>query len=589
MLCNIPLERQEARELKSIYVGPLIPFSRKPETVPRTVAIGVAHARMSLFKWSVCHMTRRVFGLLLFFLVSVAAGARSAIALEFSYSRETNIVSAHGEIETASVDAFREFLKRYNRLGAPWDVVLKLDSNGGSLAAALEIGRLIRAHQITVLVSEKCLSACVFVLMGGVQRYHERGSRVGVHQFYSDRILQNLDKKEFTGGEQIRQQMLLGQLLSFASEMGVDSALIGLASRTLPINMHILSEQELITYGLSRVLDEPTLLSGIKNPTTQAPKDIHQSLSGIRLGDRFSKLETIGVIPSRSERTGPFRITKFTLLDGNSLSVTVNVNSDAVVYIESNWGGKAAGQQSDVEGLLFGRATPVNVAQRMDGFGVYFRERGVISKITDGFLVAMGQPIADGYRVFLFRIPLASAQVAGRGSASAAAQLIGIVLGQRDYLQSIWGAEVGPIDAVFHGLIPDPVKKPIMGTRSRNDLDRYLLAKSTAATVNAAFNKVYRDGGMIQVRISIEECYRRAKKIKTERSAAYCHMLDTLGSTVASLAQRTYGFPVDDYHKPSATIRRNEALMALMKFTHEDKKDLAELWSAMIFSAVTKQ
>ena len=201
----------------------------------------------------------------------------------------------------------------------------------------------------------------------------------------------------------------------------------------------------------------------------------------------------------------------------------------------------------------------------------------------------MGQPTEDGYLVFLFRIPLASAQMAGRGNASAAARLIGIALGQRDYLQSIWGSEVGPIDAVFHGLIPDPVKKPTVTTRSRNDLDRFILAESTATAVNAAFSKVYRDGGMIQVRASIEECYRRANKLRTERSAAYCHMLDTLGSTVASFAQRTYGFPIDDYHKLSESVRRSDSLMTLMKFTPKDKQELAELWSAMIFSAVAKR
>ncbi len=100
----------------------------------------------------------------------------------------------------------------------------------------MHLGRLIRAHQITIVANEICASACVFALMGGVRRYFSAGTKIGVHQFYSDRVLENLEKKEFTGVEQIAQQVTMGAVLEYASEMGIDSALIALASKTLPID-----------------------------------------------------------------------------------------------------------------------------------------------------------------------------------------------------------------------------------------------------------------------------------------------------------------------------------------------------------------
>lgn len=61
--------------------------------------------------------------------------------------------------------------------------VLKLDSHGGSVAAAMAIGHIIRDRGFTTVVDrgKECLSACVLILAAGSQRI-VASRRVGVHR-----------------------------------------------------------------------------------------------------------------------------------------------------------------------------------------------------------------------------------------------------------------------------------------------------------------------------------------------------------------------------------------------------------------------
>jgi len=61
-------------------------------------------------------------------------------------------------------------------------VNVHLDSEGGSVDSAIEIGRFLRDKNSNVMVSagEQCASACLFILAGGVTRY--LGGRLGMHR-----------------------------------------------------------------------------------------------------------------------------------------------------------------------------------------------------------------------------------------------------------------------------------------------------------------------------------------------------------------------------------------------------------------------
>lgn len=62
---------------------------------------------------------------------------------------------------------------------------LQITSDGGSIQYSLEAGQYLRAQGKDVEVKERCFSACVFVVAGGVRRGAAADAEIGVHQFYS--------------------------------------------------------------------------------------------------------------------------------------------------------------------------------------------------------------------------------------------------------------------------------------------------------------------------------------------------------------------------------------------------------------------
>lgn len=62
---------------------------------------------------------------------------------------------------------------------------LQITSDGGSIQYSLQAGQYLRSNGKNVEVTEKCFSACVFVIAGGVRRGAAADAQIGVHQFYS--------------------------------------------------------------------------------------------------------------------------------------------------------------------------------------------------------------------------------------------------------------------------------------------------------------------------------------------------------------------------------------------------------------------
>ena len=60
--------------------------------------------------------------------------------------------------------------------------LLELNSPGGLIDAALEIGQFIKSNNINILVERDCESACVIVALSGVQLYVSSDARFGFHR-----------------------------------------------------------------------------------------------------------------------------------------------------------------------------------------------------------------------------------------------------------------------------------------------------------------------------------------------------------------------------------------------------------------------
>lgn len=131
---------------------------------------------------------------------------------------------------------------------APGETVL-LSSPGGDLDQAAIMGELIRTHGLATAVATAdeqgrlrpayCASACVLVYAGGKPRYGVKGSRLGVHRFFTTHAVD--DPVADT-------QRTAGLVLGYFTKMGVSSAVVEAMSQTR--NVRWLDPKEALAMNL---------------------------------------------------------------------------------------------------------------------------------------------------------------------------------------------------------------------------------------------------------------------------------------------------------------------------------------------------
>lgn len=153
-----------------------------------------------------------------------------------------------GIIDDGAPSRLERFLARRDVSGA----VVYLNSQGGSLTAAMALGRLVRAAGFETHVGARaadtgsllagvCLGACPFVLAGGVKRQLEAGSLLGVHRA-EDRIPEP--------DESPLQRRSRFESLNYLAEMGIDAGLIDLMEAVPYDTIRTLSDDEARRFGL---------------------------------------------------------------------------------------------------------------------------------------------------------------------------------------------------------------------------------------------------------------------------------------------------------------------------------------------------
>ncbi|MCQ0987379.1 COG3904 family protein [Jiella marina] len=169
-------------------------------------------------------------------------------------------IAATGVIEP---DTAEKFAAQFG--GTTFGTVV-LDSPGGNLKAAVELGRLIRKSNLKTVVAASevrpgttfyeqkpghCLSACAFTVLGGVERDVSPGSKVGVHQFFNSEGLFDPTEKAYTPLDFSELQRISADILQYVVDMGAEAGFMTLVGRNAPRTMHILSEDELVDLRVS--------------------------------------------------------------------------------------------------------------------------------------------------------------------------------------------------------------------------------------------------------------------------------------------------------------------------------------------------
>jgi len=123
---------------------------------------------------------------------------------------------------------------------------LVLQSPGGSVRDALDLGRHLRASNIAteVLSGEFCYSACPYVFAGGAPRVAAASASIGVHQHYFG---ENTLLPAFVAVEDIQRGQ--GEVMTYLNDMGIDPLVMRHALATPSDEIYILLPEELTRYG----------------------------------------------------------------------------------------------------------------------------------------------------------------------------------------------------------------------------------------------------------------------------------------------------------------------------------------------------
>ncbi len=96
-----------------------------------------------------------------------------------------------------------------------------------------------------------CYSSCAYAFLGGVERIIDAENKLGFHQFYDSKAMNNLSQKQFDGHDMVIDQKITGYIVQYLESMGIDIRLYSLIASTHPKDMYSLSKDELYKYGIS--------------------------------------------------------------------------------------------------------------------------------------------------------------------------------------------------------------------------------------------------------------------------------------------------------------------------------------------------
>ncbi len=122
------------------------------------------------------------FGALALALSGMVATPASATVEHSTLDRGVEAIFITGDILEGDDARFSDLSQRYPR------AVVYLESAGGSLEPAIEIGKLVhaRSHTTAVLDGSTCTSACALIWIAGAPRYLGPEAHLGFHASYSD-------------------------------------------------------------------------------------------------------------------------------------------------------------------------------------------------------------------------------------------------------------------------------------------------------------------------------------------------------------------------------------------------------------------
>ncbi|MBL4915769.1 hypothetical protein [Szabonella alba] len=166
-----------------------------------------------------------------------------------TFLREGDVLLLTGGIAEGDSRRFEEWLMAEGGLAT-----VRLNSPGGAVEEALSIARQIREADLDSVMEagDICLSACPYILAGGVNRSVDPEAQVGLHQHYfgASTIL-----PAFIAAEDIQRGQ--ARVMELFLDLGIDPAVMRHALATPPEAIYVLLPEELERYRLIWTEPEP--------------------------------------------------------------------------------------------------------------------------------------------------------------------------------------------------------------------------------------------------------------------------------------------------------------------------------------------
>lgn len=172
--------------------------------------------------------------------------------LEFSVQDDADIgqlLVMHGAVEAGDARRLEAYLSGLPNVPE----IVAINSPGGMVAEALEIGRMLRDREFETMIlpGTACLSSCPYILAGGVERRVSLNGAVGLHQHYYETPGY---MPVFLAVEDIQRSQ--GETMAYLIDMGVDPGVMVYGLNTPPNDIYVLVESELVESGLATEIIE---------------------------------------------------------------------------------------------------------------------------------------------------------------------------------------------------------------------------------------------------------------------------------------------------------------------------------------------
>ena|GEM_PF-1153420 len=180
----------------------------------------------------------------------------------------------------------KKYLLKREKIGIDPVITIFLNTPGGDVATAINIGKYLRSMNAWATVDDNasCLSSCVFILAGATTR--EIFGRVGIHRPYDPFTIDASYKSQRSKYKKY-EKMIKGYL----EEMNIQPKLYDDMIYISPQNIKYLSKSELASYGL--VANDP-----YTEEANAAKEASEYGISRVEYAKRRAQIDSICGTPS---------------------------------------------------------------------------------------------------------------------------------------------------------------------------------------------------------------------------------------------------------------------------------------------------